>query len=513
MTLVDRSLTEVAVELGLHGGGALRCVSDHRQLRAGDVWFAWPGERFDPRQQLSACAALGLRALIAESEGLSDEWLELADSVGFPVYRIRGLSSQAGALAAALSGNQAGAPRLVAVTGTNGKTSVTRWVAQGLSHLKSRCAVLGTLGAGFVDGVIESTGLTTPDAVSLQAALAQLRAEGAESVALEASSIGLVQGRLSGCHLDVAAFTNLSRDHLDYHGNMQAYESAKHMLMAWPGLRSAVVNMDDPAGVRFLQVAARNGAELWQVASRPDCFAEAPGHRVLLQAVHVAGGMQVTLQWQGQRSDATVSVIGQFNLENLAVVAGILLACGHDLAAVADALSVVTAPPGRMQVVSAAGGPLVVVDYAHTPDALQKVLSALRPVAVARGGSLQCLFGCGGDRDPGKRPLMAAIAEQGADQVVITADNPRTESAEAIMAQMVAGLSRPDKARVQPDRAQAIQQCISLACASDVVLLAGKGHETGQIIGDQVLPFSDVEHAEQALARWVSPFGTQGVKA
>jgi UDP-N-acetylmuramyl-tripeptide synthetase len=497
----------LVAEVAPANGHALRCVSDHRRLQAGDIWFAWPGKRFDPRSVLVDCAALGVRAVIAESNGLSPDWLAQAQTLKCPVYLVSGLVAQAGQMAAVLSGNTSGQSRLIAVTGTNGKTSVTRWISQCLDYLQERCAVIGTLGAGFVDEDVVSTGLTTPDAVSLQAAIADLRTQGARTIALESSSIGLEQGRLNGCHFDVAAFTNLSRDHLDYHADMQSYEAAKQLLMAWPALRHAVVNMDDPAGERFLRTAESTGAQLIQVASNASRFVPDAGTCLLLRATHVSGGMKVQLNAGAQSVSAAVAVIGQFNLENVAVVAGVLLACAYSLEDIAAALPAISSPPGRMQVVPAAAGPLVVVDYAHTPDALDKVLKSLRPVVSARGGALHCVFGCGGDRDPGKRPLMAAVAEQLADHVVVTSDNPRSESADQIIKDIIRGLKNPDRASVLPDRAAAIAASIGQAGAADLVLLAGKGHETGQTIGDVVLPFSDLEHARSALSAWASAHG------
>lgn len=477
----------------------LRCISDDRKLQAGDVWFAIPGQRIDPRERFAQVVDRMPMAIIAESNGLTDTMRAAAHSLPCPVYLVQGLREQAGDLAAELLQASTPFPSLIAVTGTNGKTSVTRWVAQCLSHLDQRCAVIGTLGAGFVDGQVESTGLTTPDAVSLQTAIAQMARAGARSVAMEASSIGLDQGRLNGCRFSVAAFTNLSRDHLDYHGTMQAYEQAKQRLFVWPHLRCAVINLDDPAAPRFIAVARQAAVSVIRVTTRPELADPDDSGLLVVQGQHVGGGMNVQLRHGSHTAQALVSVVGQFNLENVAVVAGILLASQHGLDAIAQALPHITPPPGRMQMLQATGHPLVVVDYAHTPDALEKALAALRPLAGARGGRLLCLFGCGGDRDPGKRPLMGQVAQRLADHVVVTSDNPRSEVPSAIIEAILGGMIAGPGVQSIEDRAQAIAAVIGSAAPADVVLLAGKGHETGQTIGDRTFPFSDVQQTCIAL--------------
>lgn len=497
MIIRDMDVQQVVQAIARAMAGApapLRCVSDHRRVQQGDICFAIPGQRFDPRTCLAEIAARQPGAIIAAAEGFTPDMAAAAHNCSCAIYLLSNLSAHAGQMAADLLFQDAPLPRLVAVTGTNGKTSVTRWIAQAMSHLDERCAVVGTLGAGFVDEALEYTGLTTPDAVSLHNAIASVSREGARAVALEASSIGLDQGRLSGCRFSVAAFTNLSRDHLDYHGSMQSYEQAKQKLFAWPTLNRAVINMDDPAAERFCAVAERAGVPVIRVTASEKGIKAYAGTQTLAVAGTCTGdGSSIQLRWQNEQCDVQVPVVGQFNLENIAVVAGVLLACGYDLPSVAQALAVLTPPPGRMQMIAAHGKPLVVVDYAHTPDALEKVLTALRPVSQARSGKLLALFGCGGDRDPGKRPLMGAVAQRLADVVFVTSDNPRSESPATIIQAIVAGMPQGAVPVIIEDRAQAIAKAIAQSDVRDVVLLAGKGHETGQIVGDSVLPFSDIE--------------------
>jgi UDP-N-acetylmuramoyl-L-alanyl-D-glutamate--2,6-diaminopimelate ligase len=514
--VIQRTLRLDELLLELEGRASLppeaSCVADTRQLKAGDAFFAWAGERFDPRQNIQALAVGAPSVVFVDSSDLPAGFAESVATLACPVYLVENLKLQAGLIAAQLLGNRQAAMPLIAVTGTNGKTSVTRWVAQCLDALHQRCAVVGTLGAGFVDGVTEATGLTTPDAVTLQAVLAKLRVAGAACVALEASSIGLEQGRLNGCLFSTVAFTNFSRDHLDYHADMQAYEEAKMLLAKWSGVQSVVANMDDPHASRFMALAIEQGAMPVQVGSDAAVFCDDfNGPRLVVTGAHCEAGLSLTFGLGEQTLVANVPVIGQFNVENIAVVAGILLAQGHELSEIVRVMAGITSPPGRMTPVAMANGPLLVVDYAHTPDALEKVLNALRPLAVSRQGALTCLFGCGGDRDPGKRPLMASIAQRLADKVFATSDNPRNENAQAILADVCKGFSEsaPGKVTVEADRARAIALSVAGARAGDVVLLAGKGHETGQIVGDQVLPFSDLEHAGSALSRWHSDLAGQ----
>jgi UDP-N-acetylmuramoyl-L-alanyl-D-glutamate--2,6-diaminopimelate ligase len=464
---------------------------DSREVTAGDVFLAVPGGRHDGRSHIAAAVERGAVAVLAEGQTGS-----LQAVVGAPVLEVEGLRGWLGALAAEWYGAPSAALLSVGVTGTNGKTSCSQWIAQALTRAGRRCAVIGTVGSGFPDEALAAATLTTPDAVSLQRAVSRLAGRGAQALAMEVSSIGLEQGRVEGMHFDSALFTNLTRDHLDYHGSMAAYEAAKRRLFDWPGLRHAVVNLDDEAGARIASRVLERGVPLTTTSLRDRSL---PGASALMASdLHAtAAGMSFTLSLGERHTRVAVPLVGSFNAANLLGVVGVLLAAGIDFDAAAASLPHLVPPPGRMQVVSRPHAPLAVIDYAHTPDALAQALAALRPLSDARGGQLWAVFGAGGDRDPGKRAPMGAAAAQGADRVLITSDNPRTEDPAHIAAQVAEGAPG---ARCVLDRAQAITEALMNAASDDVVLIAGKGHEDTQDVGGRKLPFSDVEHAELALA-------------
>jgi len=402
---------------------------------------------------------------------------------------------------------------VVATTGTNGKTSTAWWTAQALNLLGRRTGVVGTLGIGVPplpvpvaaadgaqDWAIRSTGLTTPDPVALQAAFRRMVSDGFQACAIEASSIGIVEQRLAGTRIEVALFTNFTRDHLDYHGSMDSYWAAKRLLFGWPGLKAAVVNIDDDAGDLLASELTRGPLDLWTYAvtheGQARLRAEDIGYR--------DGGLAFTLVESGtERAQVVTTLIGDYNVHNLLAVIGGLRALGVPLADAARVAGLVTPVPGRMQRVAAnaVAQPEVVVDYAHTPDALEKVIAALRPLAADRGGKLVCVFGCGGDRDATKRPLMGGIAARLADAVVVTSDNPRTEDAQKIVDQVAAGATGGAPVQVIVDRRAAIAQVLANADARDVVLVAGKGHEDYQEVNGVRHHFSDVEEALQALKK------------
>ncbi|MDP1606739.1 MAG: UDP-N-acetylmuramoyl-L-alanyl-D-glutamate--2,6-diaminopimelate ligase [Rhodocyclaceae bacterium] len=378
----------------------------------------------------------------------------------------------------------------VGVTGTNGKTSVTQWIAQALAALGDRCAIVGTLGNGFPGALAESPN-TTPGAAVLKELMPEFVRQGATACAMEVSSIGLHQGRVAGIRFDVAVFTNFTRDHLDYHGTMAAYAAEKRKLFEMPDLCTAVLNLDDPFGVDL--VARLKG----RVATIGYTLEGGGGTDTVLSAVDlVETGAGIAFTLDGVRF--TAPVVGRFNASNLLAVTGALLAGGRSLPEIAAALAALVAPAGRMETLGGDALPLVVVDYAHSPDALEKVLTTLSGTAAARGGKLVCVFGCGGDRDAGKRPLMGAIAERLADQVILTSDNPRSEDPQAIIAAIRAGVK--GAVMIEADRAAAIRLAVREADANDVILLAGKGHEPYQEIAGVRLPFSDCEIAQSALA-------------
>ncbi len=486
----------------LQARGARALTSDSRRVGPGDAFIAWPGFGSDARRFVDAALQAGAVACLVDAEGL--------DGFDFDPQRVsalHGLKAATGELASRFLDQPSRRLRVLAVTGTNGKTSCAWWTAQALSLLGRRCGLVGTLGVGeppsaaAPGAAVVSTGFTTPDPVTLQAAFRGFADAGFAACAIEASSIGLVEHRLDGTQVDVALFTNFTRDHLDFHGGMAAYWEAKARLFAWPGLRAAVVNIDDPQGAALAAGLAGGGVEVWT------CSAE-PRHAARLVARHVRyedGGLAFTLS-EGAHSVAVQSrMIGDYNVSNLLAVIGGLRAQGIPLADAAAVCARLTAVPGRMQQVTAAAGPAVVVDYAHTPDALDKALAALRPFADERGGRLWVVFGCGGNRDVTKRPLMGGIAERGAHQVVVTSDNPRREPAEDILRHILAGMACPERATVILDRRAAIGHAIRQAAPEDVVLVSGKGHETEQEIGGVKHPFSDVAEAQSALNERACP--------
>lgn len=460
--------------------GQLR--TDSRHVQPGDIFIAWPGAAVDGRAFVAQALAHGAAACLVEHDGSAD--FAFADA---RIASFTGLKTITGSLAAQWLGHPAQALRIVAVTGTNGKTSTAWWLA----HALPRCAMVGTLGVGLPPH-FTSTGMTTPDPVLLQTEFAKFIAAGAEFAAIEASSIGIVEHRLAGTAIDTAVFTNFTQDHLDYHGSMDAYWQAKAQLFDWPGLRVAVVNVDDAQGRALAQtLAPRCALEVWTVGLQH------PARLMAVDIAHTAQGMAFTVVEGQQRQPMQTALIGQYNISNLLGVLATLRGQGHSLAQAVAACASLQPVPGRMQQIAVVGQPLVAIDYAHTPDALQQALAALRPLAQARGGRLCCVFGCGGNRDARKRPLMGAAAEQGADQVLVTSDNPRLEDPQAIVADILAGM-RP-QTPYELDRAAAIAQAIAQADARDVVLLAGKGHEDYQDAQGHKRPFSDYHEAARAV--------------
>jgi len=473
--------------------GTLR--PDSRKLQTGDGFIAWPGAAVDARQFVSGALQQGAAACLVEREGVAAFHLD-----GEQIACYQGLKTDTGAIAAEFFGTPSAALKVVAVTGTNGKTSSAWWLAQALSALPGDqslpCGVIGTLGVGRPGTPVLSTGLTTPDPVLLQQTLRQFADSGLKACAMEASSIGIEEHRMDGTHIQVAVFTNLTQDHLDYHGSMEAYWQSKLRLFAWPGLVAAVINIDDVHGAELAQTLSASALDVWTVSCQQQ------GARLLARAItYDAQGLRFEVVEGGDVRLLQTRTIGTYNVSNLLGVLGALRALEVPLGAAIQACGALEPVPGRMECLGGPGEPLVVVDYAHTPDALSQALKALRPLAMQRGGRLWCVFGCGGDRDASKRPLMGAIASQKADQVVVTSDNPRREKPEAIVAHILLGLTQSKAVDVQTDRALAIADAVVRAGAKDVVLVAGKGHEDYQDIGGVQLPFSDREHAEQALRR------------
>lgn len=462
---------------------------DSRAVKPGDLFLAIPGAQHDGRAHIADALVRGAAAIAYESEGASG-----LPSSATPMVAIKGLAGQLSAIAGRFYGEPSRGIDLVGVTGTNGKTSVSQLVAQALDRLGERCGIVGTLGTGF-HGELESGRHTTPDPLAVQATLARLKQAGARAVAMEVSSHGLEQGRVAALAFDVAVFTNLSRDHLDYHGSMEAYGAAKARLFDWPDLRCRVINLDDAFG-RELAGREHDARLIGYSQIDPEAFL------YCREATFDDDGVRahiITPQGEGLLRSP---LLGRFNLSNLLAVVGALLGMGYPLGDVLAVLPELQGPEGRMQRLGGGEKPLVVVDYAHTPDALEKVLEALRPHARGR---LLCLFGCGGDRDRGKRPLMAAVAERLADAVLVTDDNPRTEDPARIFDDIRPGFAEPANVEFVHGRGAAIAQLIASAGVDDVVLLAGKGHEDYQEIQGERLPFSDLVEAEHALSTWERP--------
>ena len=486
MTILQLHTPEQAA-CWLHERATGTLWADSRKAGKGDGFIAWPGAATDGRQYVKAALAAGVTACLVERAG--------AETYGFNDERVatyQGLKAATGLIAAAYFGAPSEQLQLVAITGTNGKTSTAWWLAQALGRLGHPCGMVGTLGIG-TPGAMVSNGLTTPDPVLLQQQFRRFSDNGFLACALEASSIGIAERRLDGTHVQIAVFTNFTQDHLDYHASMDAYWQVKKTLFSWPGLRAAVFNIDDPKGLELNAALAQTSLDCWTVSCTGPARLEA---RVIRQGAH---GLIFNVVEGAECHTVSTAMVGLYNISNLLGVLASLRAMEVPLAdAVAACLDLLPVP-GRTETLSVAGQPLVVIDYAHTPDALEKVLSALKPVAHGRGGRLWCVFGCGGDRDASKRPLMAAVAEKNADQLVLTSDNPRSEDPLAIIAQMLKGLGQPQAVYAEADRSAAIAHALALAAPHDIVLLAGKGHENYQEIKGVKMAFLDRDHAQAAL--------------
>ncbi|MCB1888422.1 MAG: UDP-N-acetylmuramoyl-L-alanyl-D-glutamate--2,6-diaminopimelate ligase [Rhodocyclaceae bacterium] len=488
------ALLEQLSALGAHPAGI---SADSRAVAPGDLFLAYPGFSSDGRAFIGDAVARGASAVLWEADDAHPP-----EALDVPNLPVQGLRDLVGYLADQVVGEPSRRLWVAGVTGTNGKTTVSQWLARSLQELGGRCGVIGTLGSGF-PGALESGLHTTPDAVDVHRQLARFVSEDADAAALEVSSIGLDQGRVNGVRFDVAIHTNLTRDHLDYHGTMAAYADAKARFFAWPDLSAAVINADDRFGAE--QIAGLRAAGVRVIAYTLD--AARPGGSCGSEWLWADGmantvaGQRFDLHWGARSVPLAPNSVGAFNVSNMMAVVGALLARGVDFDEAAGVVGRMTAPEGRMQLIGGVAEPLVVVDYAHTPDALAQVLSATRPTAAARGGRLICVFGCGGDRDPGKRPMMGEVAARLADRVYVTSDNPRGEAPDDIIAQIAAAAPG---ACCMADRADAIRAAMREAGPDDVVLLAGKGHENYQEARGVRRPFSDLDEARRALDRWRS---------
>jgi len=463
-------------------------TADSRRVAPHVAFAAYPGTQRDGRAFIADAVARGAAAVVWEARDF--EWNAAWD---VPNVGVTELKANVGPIASGVHGYPSRALWMIGVTGTNGKTSCAHWTAQALARCGRRPAVIGTLGNGFVDA-LASADNTTPDACVLHALLAQWRREDADSVAMEVSSHALDQGRVNGIAFDVALFTNLTRDHLDYHGTMAAYGAAKARLVEWPGLHAAVINAADAFGRQLIDAARARGQRV--IAYGAD-DADIRATRVDM----TDRGMAITLRAPQGGALLETALTGAFNVHNLLGVLGVLLESGVAFDAALDALAHVSAPPGRMERLGGGTQPLVVIDYAHTPDALAQVLTAMRP-AVRAGAQLICVFGCGGDRDRGKRAPMGETAGRLADRVIVTSDNPRSEDPRTIADDIVEGLKPLGGTwSVELDRARAIEQALAVAREGDVIVLAGKGHEDYQEANGVRRPFSDRRNVAVALAR------------
>ncbi len=464
-----------------------RLMSDSRQLTTGDLFFALKGAHVDGRRYIADAAKKGAAAVLVD--GLDHEAVMVQD--GMPIIPVVGLAQALGGIAARFYHQPAEQLRIIGVTGTNGKTSCTQLIAQGLAV---PCGLIGTLGSGFYGQLVE-TGWTTPDALTLQGLLRQFVDQGAEAIAMEVSSHSIDQGRVNAIPFEVGIFTNLTQDHLDYHGDMETYAKVKRRFLTdWP-IKHLIMNVDDVYGRRWMQEIA---------ATRP-IFAYSTKQVALPARVQGVYAEQIQLSLRGISARVIspwgcgqlhLPLIGRFNLSNALAVLTTLCAYGIPFGEALERLENLKAVPGRMQTLGGNGEALVVIDYSHTPDALESALKALRPHTE---GKLICVFGCGGDRDVSKRPLMAQIAEEMADVVIVTNDNPRHEKPEEIVQQIMQGFNRPERVLVEFDRAKAIEKSIQLASVNDCILIAGKGAERYQQIGEEKIPFDDIEQAGHYL--------------
>ncbi|WP_255532897.1 UDP-N-acetylmuramoyl-L-alanyl-D-glutamate--2,6-diaminopimelate ligase [Polynucleobacter sp. CS-Odin-A6] len=481
--------------------------ADSRQIEAGDIFFAYAvghgNARKDSRPYIAAALANGAAAVIFDpADAVANEYLDSPCC-----FAVENLATIVGKLCAEWYGYPSKKLNIIGVTGTNGKTTVTQWLSQALNDASHRTAVMGTLGTGFPGALIQ-TGYTTPDAPLLQTQLKELLDAGAHQVAIEISSHALDQDRISGLDIHTAVFTNLTQDHLDYHGSMQEYAQAKAKLFQQFKLQNAIINFDDIFGRELaLRLLAAGGPQIWGYALSKETFAGFEKFSDRLNCVYSKDTVLTPTGYQSKFScdeigSATVQlpVLGEFNLSNCLAVWTVLLAQGFSSEEISKRLAKLSPVAGRMELIclsktQTAEGPFIVVDYAHTPDALAKALSALRPIASQRGGKVWCVFGCGGDRDSGKRSQMGRVAQECADYIIITSDNPRSEDPDSIIAMIKAGMS-VDLIRVQtiPDRAAAIMAAVRHADIKDIVLVAGKGHESTQEINGKRFDFSDQEH-------------------
>ena len=494
--------------------------SDSRAVKAGDVFLAWPGQAHDARAFVEEVLAKGAVACLVHEDGEcpgldhgQTTWLDDPRVALYP-----NLKMQRGLLSSAYYEDPSRSLKVSAVTGTNGKTTCAWWLTQALTQLGCSCAIAGTLGQGRLDSktkliqseLEQSSSLTTMEAVELQAQMRQWLDEGVTHVNMEASSIGLKECRMDGTHIDVAMFTNFTQDHLDYHGSMVQYWLAKTMLFEDLKPRASVINVDDPKGLELYQKLKDKGLAVLGYSKSVDAPPRVELRALNLRVLALSGenamhsshqtALAFDVAYQSNVYPFVLNVLGEFNVSNFLAVLGSLLSLGHDINEGLGACAQLSPAPGRMQTLSLPHAPLVVIDYAHTPDAVEKALKSLKSAGLAGGGQLWCVMGCGGERDPSKRASMGAVADGLADQVVLTSDNPRREDPQVIIDQILGGFTNPSRVQVHLDRRVAIQVAIDHAAEKDVVLIAGKGHENYQEINGQRYAFSDSAVALEFLS-------------
>lgn len=515
------SVEKVLAALGV---SVTQLVSDSRAVHAGDTFLAYPGAQADGRKFIAQAIQNGANAVIWEAQNFvwNEDW-------HIPNIAVNNLRLHAGELANHLYGMPSSKLWMIGITGTNGKTSCAHWIAHVLQSLPQsahgkKTVLIGTLGNGFA-GALQPTLNTTPDAVLLHQLLAGYLADDAQAVSMEVSSHALQQGRVNGVKFDVALLTNLSRDHLDYHNSMHNYAAAKGRLFDWPQLKYAVLNLDDDFGAELAEQMRGKEVEIicYGLTDAALEMAERLGLRMVYGGALQMSAQGLSVQVHSSWGSGTLhsALLGRFNASNLLGVLAVLLVSDIALQDALHELSRVKAVAGRMQTLGGSKLPTVVIDYAHTPDALEKVLQTLREVSVQETDQeavteltgeyshsrLFCVFGCGGNRDAGKRPVMGAVAARLADVCIVTSDNPRNENPQAIIAAIVAGMDEVKKinpVEIIEDRAAAITQAVHAARAADTVLVAGKGHEEYQEINGIKYPFSDILIAQQALQSWGS---------